>query len=80
MSATTLAAKKLDLVQYILAINEESALDKIAEYLKTTTDTNESGLTEETEKMVKRSRKEYADGKVFSFDSAADAQKWLEAL
>lgn len=37
-------------------------------------------LTVETVAMIEQSRREYHEGKVISFDSSADAQKWLESL
>lgn len=37
-------------------------------------------LSAETLAMMEQSRKEYSEGKVISFDSSADCQKWLELL
>lgn len=37
-------------------------------------------LTVETVAMMEQSRREYSEGKVISFDSSAEAQKWLESL
>lgn len=37
-------------------------------------------LSAETLAMMEQSRKEYSEGKVISFDSSEDCQKWLELL
>lgn len=37
-------------------------------------------LSAETLAMMAQSRKEYSEGKVISFDSSEDCQKWLELL
>ncbi|MBQ0056645.1 MAG: hypothetical protein KBT20_03210 [Bacteroidales bacterium] len=42
--------------------------------------TGAQDLTVETVAMIEQSRREYKEGKVFSFNSSADAQKWLESL
>lgn len=37
-------------------------------------------LSEETLNMINRSRQEYKEGKVISFNNASDAQQWLQSL
>lgn len=37
-------------------------------------------ISQETAEMMENSRKEYAEGKVISFDNAAEAQMWLESF
>ena len=37
-------------------------------------------LSPEAEKMIAKSRQEYREGKVKSFNSSTDAQAWLESL
>ena len=37
-------------------------------------------ISEETAATIEQSRKEYAEGKVHSFASIDDAEKWLESL
>lgn len=37
-------------------------------------------LSVETMDMIEQSRREYQEGKVISFSTSADAQKWLESL
>lgn len=77
----SLEAKKLDLMQIIMSIDTEAALDKVAKYVaRVLPKMNTQELTEETLNMMEQSRQEYNEGKVVSFDSAVDAQKWLESL
>ena len=77
----SLEAKKLDLMQMIMSINTDAALDKVAKSVsRVLMKMSSSELSEETKSMMEQSRQEYAEGKVLSFDSATDAQKWLEAL
>lgn len=37
-------------------------------------------LSGETKEMMENSRKEYAEGHVIAFNSASEAQKWMEML
>ena len=37
-------------------------------------------VTPDIQKMMDRSRQEYKDGKVLSFQNASDAQQWLNTL
>lgn len=77
----SLEAKKLDLMQIIMSIDTEAALDKVAKYVaRVLPKMNTQELTEETLNMMEQSRQEYNEGKVVSFDSAVDAQRWLESL
>ena len=79
--STSLEAKKLDLMQMIMSIETSIALDKVAKYITQFLPKSvPQELSEDTISMMEQSRQEYSEGKVFSFDSAADAQKWLEAL
>lgn len=81
---TTLSfdSKKLSLIQSIMAVETEVILDKMAKYLTKVTKkaTPSDELSAETAAMIAQSRKEYSEGKVLSFDSSSDAQKWLESL
>ena len=42
--------------------------------------TESMDLSVETVAMMEQSRREYSEGKVISFNSSAEAQKWLESL
>lgn len=79
--AISLDAKKLDLMQKIMSIDTDAVLDKVAKYVMRVAKTDKiQELSPETLTMIEQSRKEYEEGKVLSFESAADAQQWLEAL
>lgn len=79
--STSLEAKKLDLMQMIMSIETSAALDKVAKYItRILPNSVPQELSEDTLAMMEQSRREYGEGKVLSFDSATDAQKWLEAL
>lgn len=79
--STSLEAKKLNLMQMIMSIETSMALDKVAKFITQFLPKSvPQELSEDTISMMEQSRQEYGEGKVFSFDSAADAQKWLEAL
>lgn len=81
-TALSFDAKKLNLMQAIMAIDTEAVLDKMAKYLVRVSKkaTTSEVLSPETIAMIEQSRKEYSEGKVITFDTAADAQKWLESL
>ncbi len=79
--AISLDAKKLDLMQKIMSIDTDAVLDKVAKYVMRVAKTDKiQELSPETLTMIEQSRKEYEDGNVLVFESAADAQQWLEAL
>lgn len=49
--------------------------------LKKDTESSEiQELSAETMDMMEQSRREYQEGKVISFNTSVDAQKWLESL
>lgn len=82
ITSVSIESRKLDLVQLVLSLETEAAIDKVSKYLKRITSgacTNKP-LFSETLQMMEESRKDYAEGKYISFDTAEDAQKWLEAL
>ena len=81
-TALTFEAKKLNLVQAIMNVDTEALLDKMTKYFAKVTKeaTAVKELSAETLAMMEQSRKEYSEGKVISFDSSADCQKWLESL
>lgn len=78
----TIDSKKLNLMQAIMAVDTEAVLDKMYKYFKKVTKDKDGTqeLSEETLAMMEQSRKEFREGKVISFESAADAQRWLESL
>lgn len=77
----SLEAKKLDLMEIIMSINTDATLDRVAKYVARVLPKMEvQELSSETLDMMEQSRQEYKEGKVLSFDSASDAQKWLETL
>ena len=82
MKSVTIDSKKLALVQLVMSIDTEQVLDKAVRYLKRVTSVTNTGysISEETAAMIEHSRKEYCEGKVHSFSSINDAQKWLESL
>ena len=81
-TAISLDAKKLNLMQAIMEVDTEAILDKVAKYfVKVSKEVAKSQeLSAETLAMMEQSRKEYSEGKVISFDSSEDCQKWLESL
>lgn len=81
MASVTIESKKLDLVQLILSVEAEAVVDKVSKYLKRLNSSSKvNTVSRETAEMMENSRKEYAEGKVISFDNAAEAQMWLESL
>lgn len=81
-TALTFDAKKLNLMQAIMEVDKEAILDKLTKYFAKVTKeaTKTQELSAETLAMMEQSRKEYSEGKVISFESSADCQKWLESL
>lgn len=77
----SLEAKKQNLMQMIMALDTDSTLDKVAKYItRVIKDRKTQNISTETMAMIEQSRREFKEGKVISFDSASDAQKWLESL
>ncbi len=64
-----------------MAIDSKLMLDNVLEYLRELMKTSDKEkLSVETLQMIKRLRKEYKEEKIISFDSAADAQRWMDSL
>lgn len=81
-SSATLDSKKLNLMQLIMAIDTESMIDKLTKSVQKMTGTvcHPADLSGVTKEMMENSRKEYAEGHVIAFNSASEAQKWMETL
>ena len=77
----SLDEKKQNLMQMIMSLDTDSTLDKVAKYItRLIKDGKTQDISTETMAMIEQSRREFKEGKVVSFDSASDAQKWLESL
>ncbi len=85
MNATNIQLTQMDIIRQILNVSDMNLLIRIKTFLANNKESNltytkQNYITEELQKDIDEARKEYKRGETLHFESAADAQKWMEAL
>lgn len=80
MAATLDIQQPMQIVSLELPKCDMAFLKKLAQKMGWSIPTRKKILSEETQKMMERSRQEFKEGKVIAFNNAADAQQWLTKL
>jgi len=85
MNATNIQLTQMDIIRQVLNVSDINLLVRIKTFLANSKDSSitnakQNCITEELQKDIDEARKEYKRGETLHFESAADAQKWMEAL
>lgn len=82
---TAIQLTQMDIIRQVLNVSDINLLVRIKNFLASSNDScianaRQNDITEELQKDIDEARKEYKRGETLHFESAADAQKWMEAL
>ncbi len=85
MNGANIQLTQMDIIRQVLNVSDMNLLARIKTFLANNKESDltyakQSYITEELQKDIDEARKEYKCGETLHFESAADAQKWMEAL
>ena len=85
MNAANIQLTQMDIIRQVLNVSDINLLVRIKAFLANSKDSSidnakQNYITKELQKDIDEARKEYKRGETLHFESAADAQKWMEAL
>ncbi len=85
MDTASIQLTQMDIIRQVLNVSDMNLLTRIKAFLANNKESSltidqQSCITEELQKDIDEARKEYKRGEILHFESAADAQKWMEAL
>lgn len=85
MNTANIQLTQMDIIRRVLNVSDMNLHNKIKAFIisnneNSTTYANQNYITEKLQKDIDEARKEYKRGESLHFESAADAQKWMNAL
>ncbi len=85
MNGVNIQLTQMDIIRQVLNVSDMNLLARIKTFLANNKESDltyakQCYITEELQKDIDEARKEYKCGETLHFESAADAQKWMEAL
>ena len=85
MDIASIQLTQMDIIRQVLNVSDMNLLTRIKAFLANNKESSltvcqQNHMTEELQKDIDEARKEYKCGETLHFESAADVQKWMEAL
>ena len=84
-NTTNIQSAQMDIIRQVLNVSDIKMLDRIKSFLRNNKESfasnvSKNQITAELQKEINDARQEYKRGETLHFESAADAQKWMESL
>lgn len=85
MNSENIQLAQMDIIRQVLNVSDMNILEKIKTFLVNSKEGDDvyaknSRISVKLQKDIDEARQEYKNGETLHFQSAADAQQWMESL
>ena len=85
MNSENIQLAQMDIIRQVLNVSDMNILERIKTFLVNSKEGDDvsaknNRISVKLQKDIDEARQEYKNGETFHFQSAADAQQWMESL
>ena len=85
MNSENIQLAQMDIIRQVLNVSDMNILERIKTFLVNSKEgddvyANNNRISGKLQKGINEARQEYKNGETLHFQSAADAQQWMESL